>query len=397
MIRAFIAFTVLSVLLAVTGAPDSPAASTAAAGQTRDGEQVSIGTFRQLHSSVLDEDRLLLVCLPTDYEAGAMSYPVLFVLYGGQIRGYFSKAVHVVDRLSEEGSIPRMIVVGLANVDRYRDLSPVGRRGNPSGIEPFSRFVADELIPFVDSDYRTKDFRVLVGPQAGAEFGLYTLAARPGLFDAFIIENPFRSGPVRDVLTREFGKVMDGGLPSFTYLQVSCYERAGHMDMTAETEMFRAFEKKVSEREPKNLTLVTHYVGNNEDFIPPLRIKEGLRELFREYRFPDNKEVFGLDDVTEHYISLSGRFGFEIDVPEMTLVTEAVDLKGRGDIESAREILDYLIEIYPRSVDGHWQLANLYRELGERGRAIEHYRECLAIIPGMRPAQYWLEKLEEER
>ena len=88
-----------------------------------------------------------------------------------------------------------MIIVGVANVDRYRDLSPVGRRGNPSGIEPFSRFFVEELIPYVEKEYRTKDYRVLMGPQAGAAFGLYTLAERQGLFGAFIIENPFRSPP----------------------------------------------------------------------------------------------------------------------------------------------------------------------------------------------------------
>jgi hypothetical protein len=364
--------------------------------ESRDGELVPIGTFRQLHSEVLGEDRSLLVCLPRGYEESAMAYPVLFVLYGDQVRGYFAEAVHVVDRLSGEGSIPKMIVVGVANVDRYRDLSPVGRRGGPSGVEPFSRFVVEELMPYVESEYRTKDYRVLMGPQAGAAFGLYTLAKRQGLFDAFIIENPFRSAPVHDLLVTEMEGPLEKGLLSFTFLKITVPDREGHLDKTGEVEYVRNFEKMIAEKEPHNLTVVTHYIEKNEDFVPSLRLKEGLRELFREYRFPDDREVRGLADITAHYAALSERFGFEVDVPEMTLASKADELSETGANDSVMEILEYLVEVYPASVDGYWRLANLHRERGNRELAIEYYRKCLDILPNMRPARDWIERLESQ-
>ncbi len=394
---AFFAAMAFAVLLAASIAAGLPVASPAPSQEARDGDPVSIGTFRQLHSDVLGEDRLLLVCLPRGYEESSMSYPVLFVLYGGQIRGYFAEAVHVVDRLSEEGSIPKMIVVGVANVERYRDLSPVGRRGRPSGIEPFSRFVVEELIPYVESECRTKDSRVLMGPQAGAAFGLYTLAKRQGLFNAFIIENPFRSPPVYNVLMPLMEELVDKGLPSFTFLQITCSDREGYLDKTQEIEYMRRFEKMVADKKPQNLTLVTHYIEKNEDFLPPLRLKEGLRELFREYRFPDSREVRALADITAYYAALSERFGFEVDVPERTLASKADELSERGASNSAMEILNYLIEVYPASADGYWRLANLHRGQGNSEKAIEYYRKCLEIIPNMRPARDWIEKLEAQQ
>jgi predicted alpha/beta superfamily hydrolase len=345
----------------------------------------------------LNEDRTLLVCLPEDYKKTAASYPVLFVLYGDQIRGYFAEAVHVVDRLSGEGGIPKMIVVGVTNVDRYRDLSPVGRQGGSSGIEPFSRFVVEELIPYIESEYRTKDYRILMGPQAGAEFGLYTLAKRQGVFDAFIIENPFRSSPVHDELMAAAKEAMDKGLASSTFLQITSADRAGRMDKTGEMEYMRQFEKTIAEKHPANLTLVAHYVEKSEDFLPPLMLKEGLRRLFREYRFPDDRPVRGLADITAYYAALSERLGFEVDIPEATLAAKADDLSGKGERESAKEILDYLIEINPVSMDACWRLANLHRELGNRTLAIEYYRKCLEIMPNMRPARDWIERLEAQQ
>jgi enterochelin esterase-like enzyme len=372
--------------------PASPALSQ----EGSDGEPVSIGTYRQLHSEVLDEERTLLVSTPEGYEDGSISYPVLFVLYGGQIRGYLAEAVHSAHVLSEQGSIPQMIVVGVANVDRYRDLSPVARGETPSGIGPFSRFVAEELIPFVDSRYRTKSYRVLVGPQAGAEFALWTLAKRPGLFNAFIIENPFRFESVKDTLMPIMEKLMDAGLPSYTFLQVTCADRAGEVDKSREVEYMRAFERLAREKSPANLELVTHYVENSEDFLPPLRMKEGLAELFREYKFPEDREVRGLGDIRSHYTALSKRWGFKVDVPELTLYFKADGLINSGAADSALVILDYLIGEYPKSANGYWALANLHRERGDRELAIRYYRKCLEIIPNMTPARRWLEQLEAE-
>jgi hypothetical protein len=394
--RASFAATYIAMVLAPAIAAGCLAATPASPQESRDGDPVSIGAFRLLHSDVLDEDRMLLVCLPKDYEETGMSYPVLYVLYGDQIRGYFAEAVHIVDRLSEEGSMPKMIVVGVANVDRYRDLSAVGRPGMPSGIEPFSRFVTEELLPFVEREYRTKDYRVLIGPQAGAEFGFYTLAQRPGLFDAFILENPFRSDQVHDVLVEMMSNLLDEGLPSFTFIQITASDRSGPLDATEQVGYMHAFDKLVEEKDPHNLTLITHYIEDSKDSLPLLKLREGLRELFREYRFPEDREVRVLSDITSHYSALSELFGFEVDVPERTLYMKADEFSKMGGDNSAREILEYLIEVYPTSVGGHWGLANLHREMGNRELALEHYRKCVELMPNMRPAIQWIEKLEAE-
>lgn len=384
----------LSVLIAASIVCGLLSAAPAFSQEKRDGDPVSIGTYRVLHSDVLDEDRLLLVIPPRGYDEGSNSYPVLYVLYGDHILGYLAEALHAVSRLSSEGAIPSLIVVGVANVARYRDLSPVPRRGNPSGIEPFSRFVEKELIPFVESEYRTKDYRLLVGPQAGAEFGLYTMAGRPGTFNAYLIENPFMLPPAREVLMPLIEDLMVQGLPSYTFVQMTCADRAGSRDQTESIEYARRFERMVAEKKPHNLILSARYIEDSEDFIPPLLLKEGLRELFRDYNFPDEVEVRGLGDITGYYAALSERFGFEFDVPNMTLAFEADALGERGESEAAKEILEYLIRKYPWSVDGYWRLANLHRELGNRELAIEYYRKCLEIMPNMSPAREWLERLE---
>ena len=81
-----------------------------------DGSPVSIGNYRMLHSKILNEDRTLLVNLPEGYEESTMHYPVLYVLYGGQVKGYFAESVHIVNRLSEAGLIPQLIIIGVKKI-----------------------------------------------------------------------------------------------------------------------------------------------------------------------------------------------------------------------------------------------------------------------------------------
>lgn len=368
----------------------------AAALEATDGEPISLGTYRELRSDVLDEDRLILVSLPRGYEDGTLSYPVLFVLYADQVRGYYAEAVHIVSRLSSEGTVPQMVVVGVANVDRYRDLSPAEQRGMPSGIEAFSGFFEEELVPFVEREYRVRDYRMLAGPQAGAAFGLHSLGERPGLFDAVVAENPFQSETVHAALQPAVAELLENGLASPAFLHVTASDRAGYREMTGALEHLRDFEAAAAERQPSNLRLRVRYVEQNEDFLPPLGLREGLRELFRGYRMADDVVVDGLADVTGYYSRLSESLGLRLNVPERVLAAGSDRLAGDGKRTAAVELLEHMVDTYPTSLDGHWRLGNLLRELGDTEGALEHYRRCVELMPNMRPASEWIERLESE-
>jgi len=163
------------------------------------GAPVSIGSYRMLHSEVLGEDRTVLVHLPEGYSTTTASYPVVYMLYGDHVTTYFARAVSELDTLGSGGRIPECILIGIMNTDRYRDLLPEVQ-GKPTGIDGFIRFLDTELFPWVETELRTKPFRVLVGPQAGGNFGLYTLLKRPGLFDAYPFPDDLEVASLADVL-----------------------------------------------------------------------------------------------------------------------------------------------------------------------------------------------------
>lgn len=345
-----------------------------------DGSPVSIGTYRTLHSQILNEDRTLLINLPKGYDETTIHYPVLFILYGGQVRGYFAESVHIVDRLYEAGLIPPLLIVGVKNVDRYRDNLPVNRDGEKAGAENFLKFFTDELIPFVDKSYRTRDFRLLLGPQAGASFGLYTLMQHPGLFRVNIITNPFWNRSVREYLLTKADDFFNGEGSLKSFLFITCNTSN---DNEATMEYLSRLTGIVEAGKKSDFTMISNSLGENQadDGIPSPGLKEGLKAYFKKYKFPEGTEIDGLEDLKGYYQALSQDYGYEIDIPEFTLIRQGGKLEEIGRFEEARMMYEYVVERYPHDLNSYYRLAELHQRLRNYDQSIKYYEQFLKRRP----------------
>jgi len=102
--------------------------------------------------------------------------------------------------------MPPVILVGIPNTQRYRDLLPWPRSEDRPGEGHATRFLEalhKEIFPFVEAEYRTQPYRIMVGPQAAAVFGVYTLLESPQTFQAFILNDPCRFDSAERSLCRE--------------------------------------------------------------------------------------------------------------------------------------------------------------------------------------------------
>ena len=241
--------------------------STQPARGQQDGAPVSMGTYRVIDSRVLDETRHLLIHLPRGYEGSAISYPVVYHTYGDYVSLYFAEAFSTLEELAGASRIPQMILVGIDNIDRYRDLRPLTNEGDPAGAGDYIKFLTEEVIPFVERNYRTNDYRILVGPQAGAVFGLYALQTHPDLFDAFILNNPFSSPPNTELLL--------AGADTF-YASESILRKFVHItfggtdDSVGEIADVYRFAELAASAFDKGLELHLNNLVDNDDFILPL-------------------------------------------------------------------------------------------------------------------------------
>src|SRR3984885_12382919 len=155
-----------------------------AAQPVADSHPIVIGERFEIHSQATGETRSYFVHRPSDYALSSARYPLMIVLDG---EDNFNLASTTADLLADAGLIPPMLVVGIPNTDRNRDLIPFTPR---SGTENFLKFLTTELIPKLDQDFRTLPYRILVAHSNGGLFGLYSLMKAPGVFKGYILARP---------------------------------------------------------------------------------------------------------------------------------------------------------------------------------------------------------------
>ncbi|GMN08363.1 hypothetical protein MTsPCn5_37520 [Croceitalea sp. MTPC5] len=150
------------------------------------------------HSEINNSDYKLYVNLPASYHHDlAKRYPVFYTLDGYRT---FGVAVQVFDGIWDDGFAPEMIIVGINNggtnerptLTRSRDLTPtaIERIASSGGASTFLKVLSDEIIPMIDSQYKTdKASRTLAGTSFAGMFTFYTLFTKPNLFNNYIINN----------------------------------------------------------------------------------------------------------------------------------------------------------------------------------------------------------------
>ncbi len=141
--------------------------------------------------------RTLSVYLPHDFPHGG-PYPAVFFHDGSDLLEYASVAT-VFDNLITSTAVPSFVGVLMDPVDRNREYV-----GNPA----HARFVLDDLLPHVTTEFAvTSDphGRILAGASLGAVAALDTALRAPGRFGSLILLSgsfvtalggPFNRGPV---------------------------------------------------------------------------------------------------------------------------------------------------------------------------------------------------------
>ncbi len=151
-----------------------------------------------IHSKLLGENRSLLVRLPAGYAAGKSLYPLLVLLDGGDRKQFsgdeplYSRSKKLLSGFEKEG-YPPMILIGIANRDRERDMTPIQRPdiyAGGGGAKAFMEFIETEVMPFAERRWRIGPTRILYGESYGGLFVLDVLARGRQVFSDYIAVSP---------------------------------------------------------------------------------------------------------------------------------------------------------------------------------------------------------------
>lgn len=159
-------------------------------------DSIPAHTTFKINSHVLGELRTINVWTPPSYEHGRQPLPVMYMPDGG-LQEDFPHIANTMAALIAQGKIPAMILVGIENTQRRRDLTgPTSEKRDKKiapeigGSEKFRKFIRDELFSEINSRYSTTDKRGIIGESLAGLFILETLFLEPEMFNYYIAMDP---------------------------------------------------------------------------------------------------------------------------------------------------------------------------------------------------------------
>ena len=156
--------------------------------------------IKEIVSQEVDDTFYVYIRLPKNYSENlSQRYPVLYLL-DGDIS--FNMAASIIRYLQFGEDIPDLIIVAPAygtllrdNETNFRErdytISRIKRFERSGGGKDYLTFLKKELIPLIDSDYRTNNQRILNGYSLGGLFAINTLLSEPNLFESYIAGSPY--------------------------------------------------------------------------------------------------------------------------------------------------------------------------------------------------------------
>lgn len=159
----------------------------------------------EFHSEILPDDRMVRVYLPPQYlEETERRFPVFYLhdgqnLFDGRTSYIAGKTWHAhttADRLTLEGQIEPVILVGIANTGlrRMAEYTPTRdfKLGGGEG-RSYGRLLVEELKPLIDRSYRTlpgAQYTGLGGSSLGGLISLYLGWEHPEVFGRLAVMSP---------------------------------------------------------------------------------------------------------------------------------------------------------------------------------------------------------------
>lgn len=372
--------------------------------------KVTIGKIDTVYSKILGEQRQVWVYTP-DMLSGdhdkSRRYPVVYLLDGD---GHFPSLVGMIQQLSEVNGnniCPEMIVVGIPNTDRTRDLTPVHVDADPpmmdsnfsrtsGGGENFVAFIEKELMPHIDSVYPTQPYKMLVGHSFGGLTVMNVLTNHTKLFNAYIAIDPSmwynKEKFLKETEEKLASQKYDGvrlylGIantmpPGMTLDKMKKDTSSGtrHIRSIFETDQF------IKSHPQNGLLFASKYYGDDDHgSVPLISEYDGLRFIFSFYRmkmypsdFADSASKLA-DKLKQHYEEVSKQFGYSVMPPEMQVNSLGYFAMSSKQYKKANDLFKLNVDNYPKSENAYDSYGDYFAAIKDTANAIAWYQKALTI------------------
>ncbi len=378
-------------------------------------EKFTIAEKSTIHSSILNEDRELWIGVPENYQYGG-NFPVLYLLDGAT---YIHSVTGMIRELGTYNKrCPEMIVVGICNTNRTRDLSPFkGGTTHPyvteelnsdaGGNEEFIKFLESELIPHIDSTYRTTTYKTLIGHSFGGLTVLNVATNHTKLFNSYIALDPsvwWGNEQIRLDIKKK-GLDLDKNQSLYVAIanNITTDEKPAELikDQSNIVMLVGASLRLDDYLKKKGTTNYSskYYPSDTHGSVTITGTHDGLRHIFDFYPFKTptvelwDANIDLVKKASTHFAKVSETMGYKVIPGPWRMNSIAYQLINLKQLERARKVLEYNATLYPKFWNCYDSLGELQEKMGNIDEAIKNYKKATMLNPDGPSKQKWKDLL----
>lgn len=403
--KKFLLFTVIALILFNCESKKTPDAP-------KDDSQIVIGTIDSIYSDNIKEQQKFWIHVPKN-PAGEVTtgskYPVLYLLDGP---AHFYSVTGMIKQLSTVNGndiTPEMIIVGITNNDRTRDLTPTHMAEafgdstwakTSGGGKNFLNFIEKELIPHIEKKYPASSYRTFVGHSLGGLTVVDALIDRPELFNNYVAIDPSLWWDDQELLKRA-----EDVMSKTTYSNKALYVGIANTmkegsnikdvvkDTTETTEHIRSilqFVKTTESLKDNGLLFKWKYYENDSHGSVPLITEyDAIRFLFPWYSFKEVDQFYDpssnisveemISMIDSHYKNISAHFGYETLPAESFINSLGYGFMSDKQFEKANTLFNLNIQNYPNSSNVYDSMGDCFLAQQDSIKALEFFTKALEV------------------
>lgn len=345
--------------------------------------------FKKINSYELNAERIIKIYLPDSYESSKeRTYPVTVVFDAEYL---FDIYVANSKLFAFRNEAPEQIVVGIfqnQNDERYADCDFSIDTGLPNedGLK-FYKFVREELLNFIDGNYRTSLFKTIVGNTITANFINYFFIENQSAFNAYININPSFAPNMMERLEAKSQNIISN---AFYYMSSGNFNVEDKLKTINETNSLlklsenENFKYKFDDFSNSTKTAsIGQAIPSAMGFIFELYAAISKKEF--DEQIADLSPAEAIEYLEKKYVEIEYLYGSNLKIREsdIYMIEPIIIDKLNGDY--LEEFGKMIMRLYPDSPIGDYYIGMYYETGFDYKKALKFYKNGYAKIKSDNP------------
>ena len=336
---------------------------------------------KNYESQNLQDVRNIKIHLPNGYQKDSTSnYPLAIILGDSYL---FDLYIGNDNLYVKHDLAPKQIIVGI-NMDKTfnKDISIIKKNSAlTKSSEDFYNFIKEELIPYVENNYKTSPYLTIVGEGEGANFITHFLKEKDPIFNAYMCLSPVFSLDVSKLIS-SYSLARYGQIDNSFYF----YTNSNQFTKKKQKELFNVLKEQFLGFGLKNFSVKFDNNNNADNFLS--NITDGISKAFPQFfetysgiskeEFNNNvKDLSPLDAIgylENKYLDIEYLFGTNMGIRKKDVFAIEGIVIDKENGSYLKVFGEMIKNLYPKSHMGDYYIGKYYETGKDFKNALLHYK-----------------------